>query len=142
MYSMSDNKNNQGVVKWYNNKTGYGFIKYDDSDVFVYHSAIVVEKEQFRYLVEGEYVSFSIEDRNGKQVAANVCGVGGGRLMCETRNSVPRPDKNESVNKKTRTPVGKKVGGGHKSTKSESDVGDAVKSAGDGWTSVVKGGPP
>ena len=79
-----------GVVKWYNNKTGYGFITCDGSDVFVYHSSIVVDKEQFRYLVEGEYVIFCVEERKGKSVAVNVRGVDGGRLMCETRNSVSR----------------------------------------------------
>ena len=65
-----------GRVKWFNNKTGYGFLTIiQDSewgadseksrvgqDVFAHHSAVVVEKEQYRYLVQGEYVQFWISD--------------------------------------------------------------------------------
>ena len=83
-----------GRVKWFNNKSGYGFISVADgedvgSDVFVHHSAITVESQQYRYLVQGEYVEFSrVETTDGphKYQASNVSGVSGGKLMCETRN--------------------------------------------------------
>ena len=50
-----------GRVKWFNNKTGFGFISVvggndqykDASEVFVHHSAVMVSQEQYRYLVEG-----------------------------------------------------------------------------------------
>lgn len=87
-----------GRVKWFNNKAGYGFITQTSgegsgTDVFVHHSAIQVSTEQFKYLVDGEYVTFSVvpmADASGndtKTQAGDVRGVDGGALMCETRNA-------------------------------------------------------
>jgi cold shock protein len=83
-----------GRVKWFNNKAGYGFITSssgdDEKDIFVHHSSIMVAKNQYKYLVTGEYVSFNVEDVENNEKyncqAKNVKGVGGGPLMCETRN--------------------------------------------------------
>ena len=80
-----------GQVKWFNNKSGYGFITVIEDEtapeVFVHHSAISVAEGQFRYLVQGEYVTLSItEGENGKQLAANVRGIQEGLLMCEVRS--------------------------------------------------------
>jgi CspA family cold shock protein len=49
-----------GTVKWFNNTKGYGFIAPDDGgeDVFVHHSAIVMEG--YRKLVEGQKVEFEV----------------------------------------------------------------------------------
>ena len=79
-----------GRVKWFNNKSGYGFITRNSSndDVFVHHSAIKVEQEQYKYLVQGEYVEFIVvETTSGphKYQAYSVVGVSGGKLMCETK---------------------------------------------------------
>ena len=82
-----------GRVKWFNNKAGYGFISITDgekagTDVFVHHSHVVVSSEQYKYLVQGEYVSFSmvrVEGDKHEFQAHNVTGVNGGTLMCETR---------------------------------------------------------
>lgn len=79
-----------GRVKWFNNKSGYGFITRNSSndDVFVHHSAIKVEQEQYKYLVQGEYVEFIVvETTSGphKYQASSVVGVSGGKLMCETK---------------------------------------------------------
>lgn len=84
-----------GRVKWFNNKAGYGFITVTDGlksgmDIFVHHKAIKVE-DQYRYLVQGEYVEFQIENvENGKHdmQASEVSGVKGGKLMCETRKEI------------------------------------------------------
>ena len=81
-----------GRVKWFNNKVGYGFITTCDdesSDVFVHHSQIVVSTQQYKYLVEGEYVHFALSDSTNtehKHLATEVSGINGGKLMCETRN--------------------------------------------------------
>ena len=83
-----------GRVKWFNNKTGFGFITITDgvksgTDVFVHHSAVKVDAEQYRYLVQGEYVELLLVPTTGTSYdfqAGNVCGIKGGKLMCETRN--------------------------------------------------------
>ena len=83
----------QGRVKWFNNRAGYGFItvsqgEHKDEDVFVHHSAIVVSQEQYRYLVQGEYVEFelcTVSDSDHKWQAGKVQGIDNGKLMCETR---------------------------------------------------------
>ena len=86
-----------GRVKWFNNKTGFGFITIvggneqlkDASEIFAHHSAIKVSQEQYRYLVEGEYVEFSVSSTSSgehKFQAADIRGVKGGKLFCETRH--------------------------------------------------------
>lgn len=85
-----------GCVKWFNNKQGFGFLtvtsgEHTGEDVFVHHSGIKVEEEQYRYLVQGEYVEFSLTEANSdehKWFASDICGMNGGKLMCETRNLV------------------------------------------------------
>ena len=83
-----------GCVKWFNNKAGYGFITVSDPttrDIFVHHSSIQVNQSQYRYLVQGEYVELavsSVENDTHEFQAANVRGVNGGKLMCETRNEM------------------------------------------------------
>lgn len=64
----------QGVVKWFSNEKGYGFIRQDDgTDVFVHYSAI--QSKGYRSLAEGQSVTFEvIESEKGKQ-ASNVIPV-------------------------------------------------------------------
>ena len=48
-----------GVVKWFNNSKGYGFIQRDKGgDVFVHYRAI--QGEGFRTLEEGMRVEFAV----------------------------------------------------------------------------------
>ena len=84
----------RGYVKWFNNRAGYGFITASegarkDDDVFVHHTALRTNDEQYKYLVQGEYVEFEWVESTGEShqwQAGNVRGVDGGSLMCETRN--------------------------------------------------------
>lgn len=83
-----------GRVKWFNNKAGYGFITVTDgaqsgADMFVHHSAIAVGNQQYKYLVQGEYVELNVVHTTGgthEYQAQNVSGIKGGKLMCETRH--------------------------------------------------------
>jgi len=82
-----------GRVKWFNNKAGYGFVTVTDgfksgTDVFVHHSSIKVDSEQYKYLVQGEYIEFNLSDTKTTEheyQAGDVSGIKGGKLMCETR---------------------------------------------------------
>jgi cold shock CspA family protein len=94
-----------GRVKWFNNVSGYGFItvtdgKHSGTDVFVHHTSIIVNNSQYKYLVQGEYVSFSLANvvKDGKDAlnAVNIRGVGGGMLMCETRQSMKESRESQS----------------------------------------------
>lgn len=61
-----------GVVKWFNETKGYGFISPDDGskDVFVHFSAIQVNG--FRKLEEGQKVQFEVVDGQKGPNAQNV----------------------------------------------------------------------
>lgn len=47
-----------GVVKWFSDEKGYGFIETPEGDVFVHHSAI--EGQGHRSLSEGQEVELEI----------------------------------------------------------------------------------
>lgn len=128
-----------GRVKWFNNKTGFGFITVvggknenakDATDVFVHHSAISVAQEQYRYLVQGEYVEFTLgplanPTEGGHQFqATEVTGVKGGKLICETRYDTR---KTRPVNERESQP--------------QSSVHPASSSRVRGTTRVTRGAP-
>ena len=67
-----------GVVKWFNNDKGYGFIKRDTGeDVFVQHTAI--QTSGYRTLNEGESVEFDVKQGPKGLQAENVRRVDGER---------------------------------------------------------------
>lgn len=51
-----------GIVKWFNNAKGYGFVTPDDGeqDIFVHFSAI--DMDGYRTLKEGQRVEFEVEE--------------------------------------------------------------------------------
>ena len=128
------NTKSSGRVKWFNNSSGYGFITATDGDkagedVFVHHSALKTEEQQYKYLVLGEYVEFGwaeVTDKEShKWQASSVTGINGGKLMCETHKeqrlanegSGRRPRNNDG-NWKSRQ--GPKYRGGEQSVTDES----------------------
>ena len=111
-----------GCVKWFNMKTGFGFLTVVNSvcgsdlkvgsEIFVHHSNVKVNEEQYRFLVQGEYVEFQLTRVEGGQhewQATSVCGCNGGKLMCETRREV----RSSRVSRTSTTP---------QSSRSEVDV--------------------
>ena len=60
-----------GIVKWFNERKGYGFIVQDEGpDVFVHHSGI--NATGFRSINEGDRVTFDIEEGQKGPRAVNV----------------------------------------------------------------------
>ncbi|WP_336844908.1 RNA chaperone/antiterminator CspA [Providencia rettgeri] len=61
-----------GLVKWFNESKGFGFISPQDGskDVFVHFSAI--QSDDFKPLYDGQKVSFSLENGVKGPAAANV----------------------------------------------------------------------
>ena len=63
-----------GIVKWFDEKKGYGFIESDDGgDVLVHHTGI--QGSGFKVLSDGERVTFDIEQGNKGPKAVNVTKV-------------------------------------------------------------------
>jgi cold shock protein len=65
---------NTGIVKWFNNQKGFGFIQLENGskDVFVHISA--VERAGMSTLNEGQRLSFDVvaDRRTGKSAAENL----------------------------------------------------------------------
>ncbi len=61
-----------GTVKWFNESKGYGFISPEDGkdDIFVHYSGI--KGDGFKTLVEGQKVSFEVEEGPKGLNATNV----------------------------------------------------------------------
>ena len=63
-----------GIVKWFNEQKGYGFIQPDSGgkDVFVHISA--VERSGLRSLSEGQKISYEVQAdrRTGKESAVDL----------------------------------------------------------------------
>ena len=148
-----------GRVKWFNNKTGFGFISVvggddlfkDASEIFVHHSAVTVSQEQYRYLVEGEYVEFvvvSTDSGTHKFQAGDVRGVKGGKLFCETRHehrasqdNNASGEKNESEGERGRQPMrGGRGRGGYSGSGGERSGGERGGYSGGGRGGERSGG--
>jgi CspA family cold shock protein len=63
-----------GTVKFFNTNKGFGFIEQTDGGPDVFVHATAVEKAGLPSLVEGQKISFDVENdpRSGKSAAANL----------------------------------------------------------------------
>jgi cold shock CspA family protein len=115
-----------GNVKWFNNKAGYGFITMGENtgspqDIFVHYTNISVGLEQYKYLVQGEYVEFDLSatpEGTHEFQATNVTGIQGGATLCERRRQsreaaldseedrAPRPSAARVVRRQPSVPAG------------------------------------
>ena len=101
-----------GMVKWFNNKAGFGFITVcspcdsTGKDIFVHFSAI--RAKLYKYLVQGEYVEFVlVKSDNDKHeyTAQDITGLMCGPIMCETRRlSATYTQTEEGPNKRPYRP--------------------------------------
>jgi len=123
-----------GRVKWFNNRAGYGFITIQTGsktglDVFVHHTAICVEQEQYRYLVQGEYIECdlcTVTDSEHNLQAGNIRGMNGGKLMCETcfDSRTSRPNMGEEDNGRNKVSADNARGVRSRGSGPRGDMGD------------------
>ena len=116
-----------GQVKWFNTKTGFGFITvrsdgdFTGKDIFVHHSDLKVAEDQYRYLVMGEYVEFSLMETDDEHEvkATRVSGMLGGSLMCQVRNENQRSGERRQGGAGTRRRQGQVQRRGNQDTPEE-----------------------
>lgn len=91
-------------VKWFNYKTGYGFLTdcVSAEEVFVHHTSLIVPENTFKTLRLGEYVEYETSrDTNDKIIAVKVSGVQLGPLMCQSAQQARKQKETSSSNKQT-----------------------------------------
>ena len=83
--TMVDFGANTGRVIRFFNRKGYGFIKdlNDDNEYFIHNTEIKCSSSIYRKLYPGEYVSYSLVERDGKPVCSGVKGIMGYPLLVE-----------------------------------------------------------
>jgi len=65
----------KGVVKWFNNRKGFGFIRNEDEkDIFVHYTSLM--GEGYKTLREGEPVEFEVVEGEKGLQASDVTRVG------------------------------------------------------------------
>ena len=127
LYNMSNTDNSTrttGQVKWFNTKTGYGFITalngdHKDKDIFTHYSSLRVTDSQYKYLIQGEYVEFIVvksSQGDHDYQSSDVTGIMCGGLMCETRKMNMQDDKQSSNRKYKTRPSAQKPASNDKST--------------------------
>tara|TARA_B100000424_G_scaffold242685_1_gene211693 strand:+ start:258 stop:668 length:411 start_codon:yes stop_codon:yes gene_type:complete len=120
-----------GQVKWFNSKTGYGFITIVDGehagkDIFTHYSSIQVTDSQYKFLVQGEYVELGLskpESGTHEFQATNVTGIKGGKIMCEMRNMQSRSDAPRG--RERRRKDGTRVQGGEVAAEQSVEIADS-----------------
>ena len=63
-----------GIVKFYNDQKGYGFIQPEDGSKDVFVHATALERAGMRALTEGQKVSFDVQEdsRSGKLAVGTI----------------------------------------------------------------------
>ena len=83
---------NTGQVIRFFNRKGYGFIKdlNDNKDYFVHNTDIKCKNGVYRKLYPGEFISYNLIERDGKQVCSDVKGIMGYPLLVENEDHTYR----------------------------------------------------
>lgn len=61
-----------GVIKWFNEEKGYGFISYKEGEDIFVHISQLKDKGPMKSLKEGDTVSFEIKDGEKGPMATEV----------------------------------------------------------------------
>ena len=110
MYSDKEVQRLTGMVKWFNNKSGFGFItvcsdgEFAGKDIFAHYSSIRVTNSQYKYLVQGEYVDFNLvksENEKHEFHAIDISGIMNGPILCETRRIASSMQSDEKKERPT-----------------------------------------
>ncbi|GAB4311789.1 MAG: hypothetical protein Kow0069_12230 [Promethearchaeota archaeon] len=120
----------KGIVKWFSNRRGYGFIKPDDEDrdVFVHFTAIEAPEGTYRRLTGGDEVEFDVEDTDRGPEARNVKVL---KRASRRRQRRPRMDQEGETE-------GKNSASSPESTAEETGTEREVSSASDALVAVLK----
>lgn len=78
-----------GVVKWFNNDKGYGFIEMTDSDEDVFVHFTGIHQDGFKTLNEGQNVEFTIAEGTRGPQATNVIVLTDDQSTFDTDNDSP-----------------------------------------------------
>ncbi|MDU2598787.1 cold shock domain-containing protein [Anaerococcus sp.] len=62
----------EGIVKFFDNKKGYGFISADDDIDYFVHFSSIISDEKYKKLYQGDKVSFDKIDQPRGPSAINV----------------------------------------------------------------------
>lgn len=60
----------EGKVIWFNNEKGYGFIQFEDKEVFVHYSSIL--DDSYKTLIKDEKVTFDLRQTEKGLRAVNI----------------------------------------------------------------------
>ena len=60
----------EGQVVWFDNEKGYGFIKFEDKEVFVHYTSIL--DDSYKTLIKDEKVTFDLRQTEKGLRAVNV----------------------------------------------------------------------
>lgn len=79
------------VIRFFNRK-GYGFIRdlNDEKDYFIHNTEIRCREYIYRKLYPGEYVSYNLMEREGREVCTDVRGIMGYPLLVENEEHTYR----------------------------------------------------